>query len=283
MERVYFHRNYLYFDKEVVILNLFLLIFYKKNFYSLKIFLFAVISFLMMSCSVINGETHYINKGDEYLMKGEIDLAIKEYERILGESPRDQIAKSVYVNLANLYMKRDNLGKAENVIKIGLNNYPNDPELLILLMNVQFASGLKLEGIETYKEISLHNDRGLRYSIPRRILEEMIKSHNYNLEEQKKYYQELLHYNPNDTIVKERLAIIYMKNKEYKEAIREYEEILSKGTKYGYLYPDLISCYVFLEDYANALKYYRKAEEYGTFYSKEFIEELEKKAKEQKL
>ena len=111
---------------------------------------------------------------------------------------------------ANLYLRdEENIGKAEEIILLGIEVYPKNANINEILMNIYFEEGKIEEGLNIYIKIPEYTN-DLNYSIPRATLEEVIKSRRYNRAEQIEFYNELLSYNPNDTIVRENTTFILL-------------------------------------------------------------------------
>lgn len=75
------------------------------------------------------------------------------------------------------------------------------------------------------------------------------------------YLKQALKANPNDQYVYYALGNVYMKRKDYKNAIKNFEKATAIDTSYFEPYFALAVCYSEMEDYTKAMAYVRKASE----------------------
>lgn len=173
---------------------------------------------------------YYNSKGVEYFYKGEIQNAISCFEKSLGLNFKNVVALN---NLARAYIKLQEFDKAKSALKKAKIFNPKYFDSYINLANIA-----KLES--TKDDISEFSRK--KY-----------------LNEQKNYLKQAIKVNPNDKRAYLGLGNYYLEQKEYENAIKNFETALVYDDEYYEAYLGLAICYIELNNPQKALLALRNA------------------------
>lgn len=173
---------------------------------------------------------YHNSKGVEYYYKGELENSVKCFKKSLELNFRNPVALN---NLAQSYIKLQDLDKAEATLKK--------------------AQMLNQKYVETYlnlakcKELKILNNNLSAFSKKR--LEREVEN----------YLKKAKSVNPNDKRVYLELGNYYLKEKNYPEAIDNFNTALVYDEKYYEAYIGLAICYIETNNYQKALLAIRNA------------------------
>lgn len=220
-------------------------------------------------------EYGYIKKGDLAEKEGNFILALEQYNKALEIAPKKDW---IYLRIGKIY--REKIGDYETAIEIyrdGLEYLPLNFEINRALMYTYFEAGKIKEGMETYEKLAEINIENKKFSLPREVFEKFKEniSETALFELSNKY----LSLNPTDIILREFVSHYLYKEKKYHEAINNYELLLGYSSNRGPIFFSLALCYYNLQNYDEALKYFKKAELDGEDVPKEYYELIENNKK----
>jgi tetratricopeptide (TPR) repeat protein len=234
-------------------------------------FLFFAASFATPVLGI--DEYVHIKKGDLAEKEGNFILALEQYDKALKIDPKKYW---VYLTVGKIYREKlENTEAAIENYRTGLEHLPSNFLLSRALMYTYFEAGLIKEGMETYENIAKINSENKKFSLTRKVLDELKKSMTET--ELFKLSINYLSLNPADTLLREFEANHLYKEKKYQEAIASYELLLKYGSNPGPTFFSLALCYYGLQNYDETLKYFKKAESEGEYVPKKYYEIIEEK------
>ena len=238
-----------------------------------KVIIFAFVFLLALSSNA--NESLYMSKGIRAEKKGEYREAIREYKKALSENPN---FIELYNTIGRLYRyKLKDNQKAIQIYLKGLKIEPYNFGLNRSLMYLYFDQGKLDDGIEQYKILSSIRGERDQYSFTRDTLKKIFKG--MTQEAILNFCNEYLAINPTDIILREFLAGIYMKKKDYKYAKQEYKAMITYGNKTGFIYFSIGVCDYYLGLYQDALKSFTKAQELGSYVPQNYFDLIHEKMK----
>ncbi len=153
---------------------------------------------------------YYNSKGVEYFYRGEIENAIKCFEKSLDLNFKNTVALN---NLAQAYIKNQNLDKAKNTLKKAIVFNPKYTQTYINLAQVA-----KIESLEN--------------------------ANNKFKKEQERYLKQALKCNPNDKRIYLELGNIELEEKNYEKALKYFNTALVYDDEYYEAYLGIAIVYI---------------------------------------
>lgn len=239
--------------------------------------IFFTIAFLIVSLVVSpvfgTDEYVYIKKGDMAEKEGNFQFALEQYNKALEINPKKDW---LYLTIGKIY--REKIGDYELAIenyKNGLEYFHSNFDIYQALMHTYFGIGRLEEGMDTYEQLARINVDNKKFSLTRQVLEKLKNrmSETDLFELSNKY----LSLNPTDFILREFVANYLFKEKEYHKAINNYESMMKYSSNRGPILFSLALCYYNLQDYNEAIEYFKKAESEGEYVPKRYYEIITEK------
>jgi tetratricopeptide (TPR) repeat protein len=232
---------------------------------------------LLMVLSASADKFQHMAKGDLFLKQGNLNSAIREYEKAIAEAPNFVEA---YNSLGLVYQYEiKDYSKAIEVYSKGLTIAPNNYSLNINIMYSYFSERDIDNGIKHYETLSTIRAEHKRYYFPWDAINEITK--HMNEEEVIDFCKRYLVMNPTDLTLREILVDIYKNRREYKKAEIQLQAMLQYGDERGSVYFDLGTCNYNLGRKKKALEFFIKAQELGTHVPQGFFDKLHKEIEEE--
>lgn len=177
----------------------------------------------------------YLNTGVVAERLGDSTLAMESYQKLVDLKYKDP---AIYAVLANMYFNNNQNDKALEVLKAGLEQYPDDKDLMITELNYYLTSGKAEEAIgKIEKAVETDPDnKNLWFSlgVTRERMKDTAKAteaYKKALEIDPSYYDAninmgVISISKANEIVKEADRIPQGKNEEYNAKIKEYQDSL---------------------------------------------------------
>ena len=240
------------------------------------ILFFLSITIVILSQNMSANELGHIKRGAIEEKRGDYIKAIEEYKKALVYNPK---LIEVYISIGNIYHQKLNDNKmAYKIYLKGLEIAPYDFKLNLNLIYLYFTDNDIESGIKHYKMLSKINQDNKEFSFTREIINNIFQ--HKDEKEILEFCNKYLAINPSDNILREKLAVLYKKQKKYELAEKELKYLLDQGYSYSMIYFDLGVCSYHLEKYNDSLKYLNKAKELGEYVPDTFFNQLNQKIEE---
>ncbi|TGL45916.1 tetratricopeptide repeat protein [Leptospira perdikensis] len=178
--------------------------------------------------SALSAETQSLN----YLELGSLDKAWEWSEVATRKSPSE--SKDLILLQTRIRIRQGELAKASDVLESSLHLFPNDPDFLYLLGNINFERKLWNQSILYYTALSFVIERRDTHSKYKFLTAKALGELNYKLDHPKiaiKRYQEYTAFYKNDMEVLFRLAQIYFVLGDFKHCRMYLEQIREKNPR----------------------------------------------------
>ncbi|TGM82361.1 tetratricopeptide repeat protein [Leptospira mtsangambouensis] len=178
--------------------------------------------------SALSSETLALN----YLELGVLDQAWEWSEKSIGKSP--EVSKDLVLLQTRIRIRQGELAKASEVLENSLHKFPNDPDFLYLLGNLNFERKLWNQSILYYTALSFVIERRDNHSKYKYLTAKALGELNYKLDHPKisiKRYSEYTNVYKNDMEVLFRLAQIYFVLGDFKNCRTYLEQIREKNPR----------------------------------------------------
>lgn len=178
--------------------------------------------------SALSSETQSLN----YLELGSLEKAWEWSERAIGKS--QEVSKDLVLLQTRIRIRQGELAKASDVLESSLHKFPNDPDFLYLLGNINFERKLWNQSILYYTALSFVIERRDNHSKYKFLTAKALGELNYKLDYPKisiKRYNEYTAAYKNDVEVLFRLAQIYFVLGDFKHCRQYLEQIREKNPR----------------------------------------------------
>jgi len=225
-------------------------------------------------------EPSFLLRGSMAEEHGDFEEAIRVYRKALDKYP-EQIVW--YSKIGYIYQyELQNYSEAINTYLEGLRYAPRAYDLNLAVMYCYFEKGDVDNGIKHYRILAKLDGEG-GFSFTRTLVKQIFE--NMSEEEKLSFCKEFLAINPSDIILREKLASIYSKRKEYKKAKTEYETLFEyhdprdkDGISMTYF--GLGVCSFYLGEYEEALEFLLKAKELDRYVPEVYFDMVKQKIEE---
>ncbi|TGL90156.1 tetratricopeptide repeat protein [Leptospira congkakensis] len=168
----------------------------------------------------------------DYLELGSLEKAWEWSEKAINKSP--EVTKDLILLQTRIRIRQGELAKASDVLETSLHKFPNDPDFLYLLGNLNFERKLWNQSILYYTALSFVIERRDTHSKYKYLTAKALGELNYKLDHPKiaiKRYQEYTAGYKNDMEVLFRLAQIYFVLGDFKQCRMYLEQIREKNPR----------------------------------------------------
>jgi tetratricopeptide (TPR) repeat protein len=211
---------------------------------------------ILQSAYLRDSSKVYLNKQLAFsaMRTGHDSLAIHLYDKVIHQNPADL---NNYINLSNLYQKKENYPKTVETLERGLLVYPEEPLLLIKLGDTHFSKRKYPNAARIYERCRTIDDSnpevmknlGVSYYYEKRVKEGL------------ELLETFLTYKPNDPVAGLFIGLCYKELKEYEASIAYLNFAAKIAVPYyvSDIYNQLGNIYCDQKEYKKSVRQLKKA------------------------
>ena len=191
---------------------------------------------------------NYLDEGNTYSDKGDLDKAIELYQKSLSVNPRYDKA---YFNMGNMYRRKKEYDKAIELYKKAIELNPKKDDAYFYMARTYGYLKEYDNAIKAYKKsVAINPSRYVAYY---NIGDNYLKLNKYSMAIE--FYKKATGADPKDASAYYALGYTYNQIKEYDKAIEAYEKAIIADPKYENAYYSLGYTYDIMGKYDKAIKF----------------------------